>query len=202
MSPETHSVTRWIERLKSNDPRAASALWERFVERMLAVARQRLGSAVRRVADEEDVVLVAFERFHHGLRQGRFPRLNDRDDLWAILFTLTSRHAARQVRDQQRDKRGAGNVRGDSALDTEAGQLIDDAPTPAEAMLLQESMAVLLDALGDESLRRIALARMEGHSNSEIAGQLRCSEITIERRLRLIRTIWEERDRGEDSGAE
>jgi RNA polymerase sigma factor (sigma-70 family) len=201
MSPDTHSVTRWIDRLKNHDPRAASALWERFVERMLVVARQRLGNTSRRVADEEDVVLAAFERFHHGLREGRFPRLNDRDDLWAILFTLTTRHAARQIRDQQRDKRGEGTVRGDSALAGEAGEPIDNAPTPGEALLLQESMARLLDALGDNSLRRIALARMEGHSNAEIAGQLRCSEITVERRLRLIRAIWQERDRDDDSAA-
>ena len=196
MSPDAHSVTRWIEGLKNNDPRAASALWERFVGRMLAVARQRLGDASRRVADEEDVVLAAFERFHHGVRQGRFPRLNDRDDLWAILFTLTTRHAARQLRDQGRDKRGEGLVRGDSAL-ADAPEPVDDAPTPAEALLLQENMSRLLDALGDDSLRQIALARMEGYTNAEIAAQLGRSEVTVERRLRLIRAIWQQGDEDE-----
>jgi RNA polymerase sigma factor (sigma-70 family) len=192
MSPESHSITRWIERLKHDDPRAAGALWQRFFERMLNVARRRLGDAPRRVADEEDVVLIAFERFCHGVREGRFPRLDDRDDLWAILFTLTDRHAARQLRDQQRDKRGGGNVRGDSALGD--AEPIDDAPTPAEALLLQENFAALLDVLGDESLREIALARMEGYSNAEIAGRLGRSEMTVERRLRLIRDIWQDWD--------
>jgi RNA polymerase sigma factor (sigma-70 family) len=173
-------------------------LWERFAERMLAVARRRLGNALRRVADEEDVVLAAFERFHHGVRQGRFPRLNDRDDLWSILFTLTTRHAARQVRDQNRDRRGGGEVRGDSALGNV--EPADDAPAPEEALLLQERFALLLDALGDESLRQIALARMEGYSNAEVAVQIGRSEATVERRLRLIRAIWQQREE-EDSGA-
>ncbi len=199
MSPDSHSVTRWIERLKENDPRAAGALWERFAERILAVARQRLGKAPRRVADEKNVVLAAFERFHHGLRQGRFPRLEDRDDLWAILFTLTTRHAARQLRDQHRDKRGQGQVRGDSALDTV--EPADDTPTPAEALLLQERLALLLDALGDDSLRQIALARMEGCTNAEIAARIGRSEVTVERRLRLIREIWQQQEE-ENSGAE
>jgi len=75
---------------------------------MLHAARRRLAGASRRVADEEDVVVVAFERFLRGVREGRFPRLADRDDLWAILFTLTDRVALRQVRDQTREKRGGG----------------------------------------------------------------------------------------------
>jgi RNA polymerase sigma factor (sigma-70 family) len=204
MSPEPHSVTRWIEGLKDDASDAARALWERFAQRMLAVARQRLRNASRRVADEEDVVLAAFERFLHGVRQGRFPRLADRDDLWAILFTLTNRHAARQLRDQKRDKRGGGTVRGDSALcdaDGEPLEQIDEGPTPAEAFLLQERLDQLLDALGDESLRQIALARMEGRSNAEIAALIGRSEVTVERRLRVIRAVWQQQDEQENPTA-
>src|SRR5262245_18150890 len=110
MSPEPGSITRLIERLQADDAGARRALWERFFARMLALARQRLGAGNRRVADEEDVVVVAFERFLRGVREERFPRLNDREDLWAILFTLTIRQAAQQVRDQGREKRGGGEV--------------------------------------------------------------------------------------------
>jgi RNA polymerase sigma factor (sigma-70 family) len=191
VAPNSHSVTRWLERLR-DDARAAHVLWERFLERMLAVARKRLRAAPRRVADEEDVVVVAFERFLHGVRQGRFPRLNDRDDLWAILFTLTDRHAARQARDLLRDKRGGGAVRGDSALqgDGEGIEPADEGPTPAEAAAVQDSLARLLETLDDEELRRITLARLEGCSNAEIAGQIGRAEVTVERRLRLIRETW------------
>jgi RNA polymerase sigma factor (sigma-70 family) len=194
MSPDSHSVTRWIERLRDNDPRAAAALWQRFLERMLAVARQRLGRTPRRVADEDDVVVAAFERFLAGVQQGRFPRLTDRDDLWAILFTITDRLAARQVRDQFRDKRGGGEVRGDSALRSAEGEAIepaDDDPTPAEAALMQDSLARLLAELDDDELRAITLARLEGCSNAEIAVQIGRSEMTVLRRLELIRATWE-----------
>jgi hypothetical protein len=83
MAPDSPSVSRWLDRLRHNDERAAAQLWRRFLERLLAVARRRLAGAARRVADEEDVVVVAFERFLRGVRQGRFPRLTDRADLWA-----------------------------------------------------------------------------------------------------------------------
>ena len=194
MSPNSHSITRWLDVLRAGDIQASRVLWERFLDRMLGAARRRLAGVPKRVADEEDVVVVAFERFLHGVREGRFPRLNDRDDLWAILFTLTDRAALRQVRDQNRDKRGGGDVRGDSAL--AIAEPVADIPTPAEEAAMQEDMARLLAALRDDELRRIALARMEGYSNADIARQIDRTEVTVERRLRLIRERW--RSMGED----
>src|SRR5262249_12403083 len=147
------SVTTWLERLQADDPRAAQALWERFAQRMLAAARQRLGSAPRRVADEEDVVVVAFRRFLDGVRAGRSPRRNDRDDVWAVLLTLIQRTSLGQRRDLARQKRGGGAVAGDSALVTAGGRAIeppDEGPTPEEAAAWRDELERLLAALGDE----------------------------------------------------
>lgn len=187
MSSDGHSITTWIERLRQKDSRAAAALWERFCQRMLAFARQRLGAVPRGVADEEDVVVVAFERFLHGVRRGRFPRLAGRDDLWAVLATLTARHAARQIRDLHREVRGGGVAH---APVDEAG-FADGSLSPDEAAAFQDEFARLMGALEDDELRQIALARLEGYSNAEIAGQIGRSEVTVERRLRRVRATWE-----------
>jgi len=48
----------------------------------------------------------------------------------------------------------------------------------------------LLENLGDDRLRSLALMKMEGFTNSEIADNLGCSRNTIERKLRLIRGLW------------
>jgi DNA-directed RNA polymerase specialized sigma24 family protein len=48
----------------------------------------------------------------------------------------------------------------------------------------------LLESLGDESLRRIALLRMEGYSDPEIAAKLGCGLRTVGRKLELIRKTW------------
>jgi DNA-directed RNA polymerase specialized sigma24 family protein len=50
----------------------------------------------------------------------------------------------------------------------------------------------LLDRLGDDELRQIALWRLMGYSNREIADMKGCSERTIERKLELIRAIWDQ----------
>jgi DNA-directed RNA polymerase specialized sigma24 family protein len=195
MSPDPGSITRLIERLRADTPEAARALWERFAARLLAVARQRLGGASRRVADEEDVAVVAFERFLRGAREGRFPRLNDRGDLWAILFTLTARQAAQQARELGRDKSGGGAVRGDSAL--AGADPIDDEPGPDEAAAVRDQLSRLLAGLKDDELRQIALARLEGRGNAEIAALINRSVVTVERRLNLIRETWRQLGLGE-----
>ena len=49
----------------------------------------------------------------------------------------------------------------------------------------------LLDRLGDEALRQVAIDRLEGYTNDEIASRLGCARRTVARRLDLIRKIWE-----------
>ena len=48
----------------------------------------------------------------------------------------------------------------------------------------------LLDILGNDALRSIALWKMEGHGNDEIAAQLGCAPRTVARKLRRIRALW------------
>src|SRR5262245_10478262 len=100
------SVTRWLRPLKAGDSVAAQHLWERYFRRLVGLAQARLRRAPRRAGDEEDVALSAFDSFCRGAEQGRFPQLADRDCLWRLLVTITARKAARQVRDETRQKRG------------------------------------------------------------------------------------------------
>jgi RNA polymerase sigma factor (sigma-70 family) len=191
-------VHELLELLKAGNHAAAQPLWDRYYPRLVALARCRLADGSRRVADEEDVALSAFDSFCRGAEQGRFPKLSDEDGLWALLVLITIRKAADHTSSQSRLKRGAGQVRGDSAFapgpDGASGgldQLPDDDPTPDLAVQLAEELEALLDRLGAPDLRAIALWRLEGYSNAEIADRLRCSGVTVERRLRLIRKILE-----------
>jgi hypothetical protein len=76
------SVTHWLAHLKAGDPAAAKALWDGYFARLVELARTRLRAGARAAADEEDVALSAFDSFYRGAGEGRFPRLDDRDDLW------------------------------------------------------------------------------------------------------------------------
>ena len=91
------SVTNWIQSLKAGDAEAAQRLWQRYMEELIRLARSRLRSAPRAVADEEDAALCAFDSFCRGAARGRYPRARRSDDLWRLLVVITERKALDQV---------------------------------------------------------------------------------------------------------
>jgi DNA-directed RNA polymerase specialized sigma24 family protein len=71
-----------------------------------------------------------------------------------------------------------------------ADVLVDPGPSPEFAAQAAEEFCRLLAVLQDDSLRNVALWKMEGYTNKQIAGRLGCIEQTVERKLRSIRQIW------------
>jgi RNA polymerase sigma factor (sigma-70 family) len=202
--PSSGSVTTWIGQLRAGNRDAAQRLFERYFPRLVGLAGKRLrnlGVSRRARDDEEDVALSAFDSFCRAAEQGRFPRLDDRDDLWALLAVITARKAI-DLRDHElRLKNGNGKVGGESVLDllfgTEDGaagidQVVGREPTPEFAALVAEELQRLMASLPDDEFRSIALAKMEGFTIKEIAARLGCSRATVERRLDTTRKICEE----------
>jgi DNA-directed RNA polymerase specialized sigma24 family protein len=202
MRPEA-SVSQWLDRLKAGDPDAAQKLWQRYFRRLVGLARKKLRGAACRAADEEDVALSAFDSFCRGAERGCFPQLHDRQDLWQLLVLLTVRKAFDLKQHERRQKRvpRGGAVLDEAALPGPADSSVQEAapeqiegpePTPAFAAQVAEQCRRLLERLDSPELRGVALCKMEGYSNEEIAARLGCGLRTVERRLQLIRSIWEQ----------
>lgn len=193
-------VTEWARRLEAGDAEAAQKLWQGYYRRLVGLARKRLRDVPRRDADEEDVALSAFDSFCRGVEQGRFPHLEGRDDLWHLLVIITVRKAADLLASRRRQRRGGGKVRGESAFANPAAeaqerqgieQVEGAEPTPEFAAAVAEQCQTLLRMLPKDQLRSIAVWKMEGYTNPEIAGLLGCSLATVERKLALIRDTWQ-----------
>jgi len=194
MADEHGSVSEWIQQLKAGDKDLpAEKLWERYFQRLVGLARTKLGALPRRIADEEDVALSAFDSFCQGAARGKFPQLDDRDNLWRLLVTITARKVYQLNLTSSREKRGRNAI-----PDQEAGigleQFVATEPTPQFAAQAAEEYQQLLALLPGEDLRSIAQWKMEGFTNEEIAGRLGFVVRSVERRLRSIRICWEGRD--------
>ncbi|HMF19139.1 MAG TPA: ECF-type sigma factor [Gemmataceae bacterium] len=190
------SVTNWIGQIKAGNFAAAQDLWNRYFHRLVGLAREKLRGSPRRAADEEDAVLSAFDSFFRGAEQGKFPRLQDRDDLWSLLVVITARKALDLIQHERRKKRGGGRVLTEAELGNLASasvsipgldQFVGREPTPAFSAQVAEEFRRLLENLEDTELRSVALWKMEGHENNDIADKLGCVARTVERKLQAIR---------------
>lgn len=197
-------VSEWIRRVKAGDEGAAQLIWNRYAEQIVEVARRSFGNESRRVSDEEDVAMLALKSLLAGITSGRFPELDNREQLWRLLMVITTRKAAAVIEHNSRQKRGGGLVRGDSALGISlessdpslmAGfdRFPSEKPAPDLAALMADETHRLISSLPDATAQQIAVLKMEGHTHEEIADKLGCNVRTVERRLKQIREQWQKR---------
>ncbi|NUQ66178.1 MAG: hypothetical protein HUU20_27255 [Pirellulales bacterium] len=64
-----------------------------------------------------------------------------------------------------------------------------DEPSPDFAAAVNEQFSLLLDSLDDPSL--LAVLKLEGYTNEEIARAIDCTVTTVERKLNRIRKKWQ-----------
>lgn len=191
---ERSNVSHWIDRVKTGDSEASERLWNHYYERLVKAARAKLQGQNRGPSDEEDIAVSVFESFYRAAGKGRFSDLFGRDDLWRLLLKMSARKIVDRRRRDATQKRGEGarilsldakkTSHGDDGLILE---VIGDDPSPEMVASMTESFQRILDHLGDGQLQQIAVGKMEGYSNAELAQRFDCSERTIERRLNLIR---------------
>ena len=189
-------ITAWIQRLHDADEEAAHQIWMAYFPKLVNLARKKMADHPRRHADEEDVALSAFNSFFRGAQAGRF-KMNDRDDLWKLLTTITLRKVSAERRRMYAQKRGGGRVRGESAFLNSPDQhvslaevVMDENHIPEFAEDVAHMCDELLSQLDCEKLRKTAVLKMEGFTNREIADQMGCSVSRIKQRLTRIRQKW------------
>ncbi len=189
-----HSVSRWLPALKQGNPDAVQAVFDRFFNSIVRTAGRYLGNVSRRVADEEDVAMSAFESFCFAAADHGFKKLEDREDLQQLLFAITRQKAVNLLRATSAAKRGGGKVRGESEIDAKPNDSIDSDFDAEDFREIEPEftffVSELFDRLSDDILRRVAALRTQGWQISEIAKELQLHERSVSRKVKLIRDSW------------
>ena len=181
-SPASHSVTRLIQAVQEDRPSAVGPLLAVYFDRLVRLARSRLQGLPGMANYDEDLALRSFYSVYRRIRDPERPlQLAGRDELWRLLATRTISRAIDLIR-----RHRPAEVPGE--YDPE--QLLTREPTPEEAAATADECRRLLDLLQEPQLRQIALWKVEGHTNEEIAARLDCVARTVERKVRRIRTLW------------
>jgi RNA polymerase sigma factor (sigma-70 family) len=183
-APSADLMAQWRE----GDQEAAGALFQRYAERLLALARRRLSPLLVRHVDPEDVVQSAYRSFFTGARAGRFA-LERSGDLWRLLVAITLHKLQHQVERHTTAKRAVSrechpDERNNPARLQE--EILAREPTPAEAAALTDTLQQLLRGLQPLECRMVEL-RLQGYSLDEIAADVRRSERTVRRLLERVK---------------
>ncbi len=178
----TRSITRLIRALEEGQGSAVGPLLEAYFDRLVQLARKRLGGLPGLASYDEDVALRSFQSICQGLRNpDRKHPVRNRDELWRLLATRTVSRAIDQMRKHHAEE-------SPGAFDVEL--LLAREPSPEDAAAMADECHRLLERLDDSELRQIALWKAEGETNEEIALRLNCVTRTIERKVSRIRVLW------------
>jgi RNA polymerase sigma factor (sigma-70 family) len=181
-SPHAESVTQLIRAAQHGRASAVGPLLAVYFDRLVQLARRRLQELPGMANYDEDLALRSFYSVYRRVADPARPlQLLDRDDLWRLLATRTISRAIDLIR-----RHRPAEVPGE--YDPE--QLLTREPTPEEAAATADECRRLLDLLQEPELRQIALWKVEGYTNEEIAARLDCVPRTVERKVRRIRLLW------------
>jgi RNA polymerase sigma factor (sigma-70 family) len=181
-SSATQSITRLIRAAQSDRNSAVGPLLAVYFERLVQLARKRLQDLPGLANYDEDLALRSFYSVYRRVRDPQRPlQLTGRDDLWRLLATRTISRAIDLIR-RHRPEEVPGDYNPEQILTRE--------PTPEEAAATADECRRLLELLDDPELRQIALWKVEGFTNEEIAARLDCVPRTVERKVGRIRLLW------------
>ena len=114
------------------------------------------------------------------MRGFKFLSADNRDDIANLLFAIAANKAKEKARYHLRQKRGIDQ----EVYLSHLANLDRAEPTPDEQVAFNEIFELIGVFAEDE--QKIIQLRMEGHSQQNIATQLRCSERTVRRKLKEI----------------
>ena len=182
-----------LDACRAGSESAARELFERYVERLMELARKRIGHHVASRIDPEDVVQSVFRTFFCRLKDGRF-HFGAEDDLFKLLVRITVNKALRQIAFHRAAKR-------DPALETGQGDdaqemllaVMDKEPSPETIVAFLEQFERLLGQLLPQD-RRILELRFQGYSTEEIARELGIYDRKVRRVLERVRAVAEQEE--------
>ena len=178
----SQSITRLIRAAQDGHDSAAGVLLGEYFQRLVQLVRKRLQTMPGLAGYEEDVALQSFGSMCRYIRCPERPvNLANRDDFWRLLATRAVSRAIDLIRRHKPEE---------TPGEHDVEQLLGREPTPEEAAEMADECRRLLDLLADSELRQIALWKVEGYTNEEIAARLDCVPRTVERKVRRIRLLW------------
>jgi RNA polymerase sigma-70 factor, ECF subfamily len=169
-------------KLRAGDTGAATEVFRRFADRLIALARTKLDARIRRKEDPEEVVQSVYGSFFNRYRAGKLD-VASWDSLWSLLTVITVRKCLNRTEYYMaRCRSVAGEIDAGSWDHAASGlsEAIDREPTPLEAAVLTETVERMMRGL-KQCDRSIIELSLWGCPPREISSELGVSERKVVR---------------------
>jgi RNA polymerase sigma-70 factor (ECF subfamily) len=178
---------------RAGDEKAAGEIVQRYLDRLLALARRHMDQRLASRVDPEDIVQSVFRTFFLRAREGQFT-LEDPDGLFKLLARITLHKTFRQTHFHRAAKRDL-HLEAGSGPDSPQliDRLFDEEPSPDAVHAFVDQLEHFLGRL-DPLQRQVLELRMQGCGTGEIARRLGTYDRKVARLLERIRAQAEEED--------
>lgn len=196
------SFNRWMAGVRAGKQDAIAKVFNRFVNRLIALARTRLDTRIRQKEDPEDVVQSVFRSFFRRHANEEID-VRSEDSLWTVLTVIAVRKCANRNRHYQAECRDVRReIPGGSSSEDPNVMWEPPArdPSPEEAVMLTETVEELMRRL-TKTDRQILELVLQGLNDSQISAQVGLAIRTV-RRVRTLTKKHLKRMREEDAGSE
>lgn len=183
-----------LARVHRGDERAVEELLDRYVSRLIRLARSRLPPKLARRLDPEDIVQSACRSFFRRAGAGLY-ELGEDEELWHLLATITVNKARKAVTRHTARKRTVDSEQStprDPRHATLSPEALAHDPSPEQAAILIEETERLMSEV-TRLQRRILQLRLQGHTIAETARQAECSQRTVHRAMERAKSVLENR---------
>ena len=180
-----------LARWKEGDESAAAKLFDRYVGRLVRLARSRLSERMQRRVEPEDVVQSAYRSFFRKAGEDRYT-LEKSGDLWKLMAAITVSKVRGQVEFHTAQKRGVyseESVGGGSTFQVNPMAVAED-PTPDDAAQVVEELQQVMEKL-DPLQRQILELALQNYEVDEITAKVERSARTVRRALQHVRQMLE-----------
>jgi RNA polymerase sigma-70 factor (ECF subfamily) len=167
-----------LELYKISQSEAATAIFDRYLARLISLAHSRLGPKLRRRVDAADIVQSAYRSFFLHAKEGEY-HVAESGDLWRLLASITLNKLHSQIERQTAAKRSVDR----EEIAEHSGAMIETPePSPAEVIAIVEELQILIGALAPDQ-QLILKSLLGGQSIAAISASTGKSHRTTRRRL-------------------
>lgn len=177
-----------VAQFKAGSESAASELFDRYCEKLMRLARRRIGQRMSSRVDPEDVIQSAFRTFFVHVRNDEFT-FEGENDLFKLLVRLTVNKSLRQIAYHRAAKRSPHKEAAQATDSHDAlADLVAHDPPPEVAVAVLEELERFMGQLPQFD-RRVLELKLQGNTTTEIAAELGSYDRKIRRVLERIEDI-------------